>query len=112
MVDNTVVKPRSSASWLRLQLALAVAVFAVTALAPVRGGAALLLPLAKPGDGAVLRWAMARGALPIGPGPGGGIMLARTDPALGWRALAGGMIALRIPESLCSNAGRRNGRPD
>ncbi|MFM2372852.1 MAG: hypothetical protein RIS85_2574 [Pseudomonadota bacterium] len=83
-------------------------VLIVTAIAPRRDTATLILPVTGSADGA-LAWALAHGAAMAGPGPGGSVVLLKADASLGWRALLGGAVAIRVPETLCTNASKLDG---
>lgn len=80
----------------------------VTAIAPRQDAATLVLPVTGSADD-VLAWALAHGAAMAGPGPGGGVVLLKADASLGWRALLGGAVAVRVPETLCMNASKLDG---
>ena len=90
---------------LGLQAILACAVLAL-ALSPVRGGAALYLPLLSTNTAGTIAWSRTRHAEILAQGPYAGALYIRVhgqDATLG--ALSRGALLVAVPESLCA-AGR------
>jgi hypothetical protein len=98
----------STRNLLRAQAVLLVATLAISALAPSRDAATLVVPLVGTAK-APLAWALAHGAALAGPGPGRSVILVKADTSLGWRALLDGALAIRLPETLCTNASTLDG---
>ncbi|MEO0033631.1 MAG: hypothetical protein RIS94_3389 [Pseudomonadota bacterium] len=91
--------------WLHWQAAIVAVAFAITALAPAPGAAVLYLPLAGHVRGGALDWALHHGGALAGVGPGGGVLMMNVQTGFGWRALREGALAIRVPQSMCRNAG-------
>ncbi|MCY1671694.1 hypothetical protein OVA07_11825 [Novosphingobium sp. SL115] len=113
MADRTAMEHVRHPFWttrtlLHAQAILLVATLAISALAPRRDAATLVVPLVGTAKGP-LAWALAHGAAVAGPGPDGGVILVKADTSLGWRALLDGALAIRLPETLCTNASTLDG---
>lgn len=85
-----------------------VAIAVIVSFAPSQDSATLFFPVIGH-DNRPLSWALANGAAISGAGPAGSLILHNADAGLGWRAPLSGALAIRVPQSLCTNASTLDG---
>ncbi len=87
------------AAMVLLHAAICLSGAAAMALAPPASGAMLLVPLI--GDPGVVRIARASGALLVGTGPAGSVVIRGERGLLFWRMLRAGVLPIAAPAAYC-----------
>lgn len=101
-VDRLQKSPAGS-GLLRWQAGIFAVILGFVVLVPRPDAATLLLPLAGHGRNATLTREISRGAAIAGNGPAGSVIVIHAQQGIGLRALQDGVLAIHVPEILCTN---------